>query len=155
MRNNNLGMFQGLIGGPQQGFSVQPPQYQGYADDSGMAGQGQQAQPPGMYGTGYGPGLAPWWTGHTDQFMGGMGPLGPEMTEMDARQVLHAIGQSYQQGRNPSPPVPWDGGYGGGSSPNVPPQDNSNTPVQQPAQSSTPFMDAYLRAKQRQEEPNI
>lgn len=44
-----------------------------------------------MYGTGYGPGLAPWWQGHSDQFTGGMGALGREMTELDARKVLDAI----------------------------------------------------------------
>jgi hypothetical protein len=147
--NNNLGMFLSLLGGEQNQGSEQ---YQGYAADSG---QSQQPRPPGTSGTGYGLGLAPWWTGHTDQFMGGMGPLGPEMTEFDARKVLHAINQSYQQGQNPGAQVPWGGGNGGGPNPNVPPQDNSNTPVQPPVQSSTPFMDAYLRAKQRQEEPNI
>lgn len=44
-----------------------------------------------MYGTGYGQGLAPWWTGHSDQFTGGMGALGREMTELDARKALDAI----------------------------------------------------------------
>lgn len=44
-----------------------------------------------VYGTGHGPGLAPWWTGHTDQFTGGMGALGREMTELDARKALDAI----------------------------------------------------------------
>lgn len=153
--NNNLGMFLSLLGsapnGGEQGQGE--AQYQGAAADSG---QSQQPRPPGTSGTGYGLGLAPWWTGHTDQFMGGMGPLGPEMTEFDARKILHAIGQRYgQQGGNPVAQIPGGVGNGGGSNPNVPPQDNSNTPVEPTVRASTPFMDAYLRAKQRQEEPNI
>lgn len=118
---NNLGMLQWLLGD----YLPEPPQQ----------APAPQTQPPGMSGTGYGSGLAPWWTGHTDHFMGGMGPLGPEMTELDARKILHAIGQSYgQQGRNPGAQVPWGkggngGGYGGGPNPNVPPQDNTHAPI--------------------------
>lgn len=104
---NNLGMLQWLLGD----YLPEPPQ-----------------QPTGNY--------APWWQGTTDQFMGGMGPLGPEMTELDARKVLHAISQSYQQypgqpgsGRKPGPQVPWGNNGGGRPNFNVPPQDNSNTPI--------------------------
>jgi len=43
------------------------------------------------YGTGYGPGLAPWWQGSTDQFMGQQGSLGREPSELDVRKVLDAM----------------------------------------------------------------
>ena len=43
------------------------------------------------YGTGYGPGLAPWWQGSTDQFTGQQGVLGPGPTELDVRKVLDAL----------------------------------------------------------------
>ena len=114
---NNIGMLQWLLAD----YLPEPPQQ----------APAPQTQPPGTSGTGHGLGLAPWWTGHTDQFMGGMGPLGPEMTELDVRKVLHAIGQSYGQGSSPGAQVPWGngGGYGGGPNPNVPPQDNTHAPI--------------------------
>jgi len=43
------------------------------------------------YGKGYGPGLAPWWQGSTNQFMGRQGALGREPSELDVRKVLDAI----------------------------------------------------------------
>ena len=46
------------------------------------------------YGTGYGPGLAPWWQGSTDQFTGQQEGLGRGMTELDARKVLDAISKT-------------------------------------------------------------
>ena len=44
-----------------------------------------------FYGTGYGPGLAPWWQGSTNQFMGRQGALGREPSELDVRKVLDAV----------------------------------------------------------------
>lgn len=44
-----------------------------------------------FYGTGYGPGLAPWWQGSTNQFMGRQGSLGREPSELDVRKVLDAV----------------------------------------------------------------
>jgi hypothetical protein len=44
-----------------------------------------------VYGTGYGSGLAPWWQGSTNQFMGRQGSLGREPSELDVRKVLDAV----------------------------------------------------------------
>ena len=44
-----------------------------------------------IYGTGYGPGLAPWWQGHTDQFTGQQEGLGRGPSELDVRKTLDAI----------------------------------------------------------------
>jgi len=44
-----------------------------------------------FYGTGYGSGLAPWWQGSTNQFMGRQGSLGREPSELDVRKVLDAV----------------------------------------------------------------
>jgi hypothetical protein len=44
-----------------------------------------------VYGTGYGSGLAPWWQGSTNQFMGRQGALGREPSELDVRKVLDAV----------------------------------------------------------------
>ena len=43
------------------------------------------------YGFEIGPGLAPWWQGSTNQFMGRQGALGREPSELDVRKVLDAI----------------------------------------------------------------
>jgi hypothetical protein len=101
-------------------------------------------------------GLAPWWTGSTDEFFGQATALGPSPTEFDIRKVLHKIYENYNNGMGNTNGggIPGNGGGGGF----VPSPGGDATPVEgggyeSQVESSTPFLDAYLRAREASKKP--
>jgi len=99
-------------------------------------------------------GLAPWWTGTTDQFFGQQEGLGAAPTEWDIRKVLDKINQNYGNGMgglNGGVPGNGGGGY-------IPSPGGEGTPIEgggyeSQVESSTPFLDAYLRAREASKKP--
>lgn len=132
----------------------------GSAGSAGAAG-GEESSPvtpptppPPMIDPGN-PGLAPWWTGTTDEFFGQSEGLGYAPTEWDIRKVLDKINQNYGNGMGGmNGGVPGNGGGGGF----VPSPGGDATPVEgggyeSQVESSTPFLDAYLRAREASKKP--
>ena len=108
-----------------------------------------------------GPGmLAPWWTGTTDQFFGQSEGLGAAPTEWDIRKVLDRMHQGYSNGEGGLGGMGnWGGGFpGNGGGGYVPSPGGEGTPIESGGEasrveSSTPFLDAYLRAREASKKP--
>jgi len=98
-------------------------------------------------------GLAPWWTGTTDQFFGQQEGLGAAPTEWDIRKVLDKINQNYGNGMGGM-----NGGVPGNGGGYIPSPGGDATPIEgggyeSQVESSTPFLDAYLRAREASRKP--